>query len=218
MKNLTELVFILDRSGSMAGLETDTIGGFNGPLTAQKQLEGRALVTTVLFDDQYELLHDRIDLQGVNLLTAKDYYVRGCTALLDAIGRTVAKIKTAQEHTKAEQRPDKTLFTIITDGYENASSEYTFAKVKQVLVQQQECGWEFVFIGANIDAIATASRMGIRRDRAANYVADKDGVECCYEAVKSMNMSFRSGEGILDDWDQPLQADVRKRGRRGHRA
>lgn len=214
MKNLTELVFILDRSGSMEGLEADTIGGFNGLLAAQKKLEGQALVTTVLFDDKYELLHDRVALTGVNPLTEKDYYVEGCTALLDAIGRTVAKIKAAQEHTREEQRPEKTLFTIITDGYENASSEYTFSKVKQLLEQQQEQGWEFVFIGANIDAIATASKMGIRQDRATNYMADGAGVQCCYEAVSSLNMSFRRDGTIKKDWDRKLEADVRKRGRR----
>ena len=214
MKNFTELVFILDRSGSMSGLEKDTIGGFNGLLTSQQKLEGQALVTTVLFDDRYELLHDRIDLKGVNQITESDYFVRGSTALLDAIGRTIAKIKSAQEHTDKEQRPDKTLFTIITDGYENASQEYSYHRIKQLIEQQKETGWEFVFIGANMDAVAAAGRMGIQRDRTANYMADGAGVSCCYEAVSNLNRDYRCRGAIKEDWSRKMEADVQKRGRR----
>jgi hypothetical protein len=184
-------------------------------LTAQQSnWKAGRLVTTVLFDDRYELLHDRIDLKGVNPITEQDYFVRGSTALLDAIGRTIAKIESAQEHTSKEQRPDKTLFTIITDGYENASREYSYHRIKQLIEQQKETGWEFVFIGANMDAVAAADRMGIRRDRAANYMADGAGVSCCYEAVSNLNRDYRCRGSIKEDWNSKMEADVRKRGRR----
>ena len=160
----TELVFILDRSGSMAGLETDTIGGFNSMLNKQKGEPGDAVVTTVLFDDKYELLHDRIPIQGVQPLNDRQYYVRGCTALLDAIGRTVAKVKQAHAGIDPAYRPDKVLFVITTDGYENASREYSWETVKNLVEAQKAQGWEFLFLGANLDAVGTAARFGIHAE------------------------------------------------------
>ena len=157
-KNLTELVFILDRSGSMGGLESDTIGGFNSLLEKQKKVEGKCSLTTVLFDHDYELLHDRINIQAVSPLTEKDYYVRGSTALLDAVGRTISKIEHVQETTAEEYRAGKVMFVIITDGMENASREYTTKKVKSMIEAEKEKGWEFVFLGANMDAVETAAQ------------------------------------------------------------
>lgn len=214
MKNLTELVFILDRSGSMSGKEEDTIGGFNNLLEKQKQAEGQALVTTVLFDDRYELLHDRIDIKGIAPITADDYSVRGCTALLDAVGKTINKIKNAQRHTAEEQRPDKTLCTIITDGLENASHEYDFEHIKKLVEQQQEKGWVFAFIGTNIDSISAAGKIGISADMAANYVEDSPGMACCYDAVSEMNLSFRQKNLVPKNWKRKLDEDVKKRGHR----
>lgn len=179
--NRTELVFILDRSGSMSGLESDTIGGYNAMLEKQKKEAGEATVTTVLFDDQYELLHDRIDLKGIAPITDREYYVRGCTALLDAIGKTIQKIANVQKHTSSENRADKVLFVITTDGMENASREYTYDKIRALVERQkQEYGWEFLFLGANIDAISTARRFGIGADRAVNYHADSQGTRLNY--------------------------------------
>ena len=161
-KGLTELVFIIDRSGSMGGLESDTIGGFNAMLKEQQAVEGEAVVTTVLFDDQYELLHDRIDIKAIAPLTSKDYTVRGYTALLDAVGKTINKIRQVQRHTAEEYRAEKVMFVIITDGYENASREYSAKQVKERIEhQKQKYGWEFVFLGANIDAVETAQHYGI---------------------------------------------------------
>ena len=165
--NRTELVFILDRSGSMGGLESDTIGGFNSTLEKQKQLEGEARVTTVLFDGEYEVLHDRIPVNEVRPLTDEDYYVRGCTALLDAVGRTIDRVVHAQKASKEEYRADKVMFVIITDGMENASRKYSYGKVKTMIEARRELGWEFMFLGANIDAAAEAERLGIARERAA---------------------------------------------------
>lgn len=167
MKNKkTELVFILDRSGSMTGLETDTIGGFNAMIKKQQKEEGEAVITTVLFDDQYELLHDRIALEGVRPLTKKEYYVRGYTALYDAVGKTILKINSVQKNTKEEARAEKVLFVIITDGYENASREFTIQMVKKLIEEQKKEGWEFIFLGANIDAVETAGSLGIDEKRA----------------------------------------------------
>ena len=167
-KNLTELVFILDRSGSMYGLEQDTIGGFNSMLTKQKSLDGECRITTVLFDHQYTLFHDRIDIQAVSPMSEKDYFVGGSTALLDAIGTTIDKLIRVQRHTAESYRAQKVIFVIITDGEENSSRKYSYDQVKAKIEHEKEAyGWEFIFLGANMDAVKTASQFGIHADRAA---------------------------------------------------
>ncbi|HAA09537.1 MAG: vWA domain-containing protein [Syntrophomonadaceae bacterium] len=213
--DLTELVFILDRSGSMSGLESDTIGGYNAMLKKQQQEPGEATVTTVLFDDEYQLLHDRINIKGISPITEKEYFVRGTTALLDAIGKTIHKIHNAQQHTSPEHRADKVLFVIITDGMENASREYSYAQVKQLVERQKETyGWEFIFLGANIDAIATAATFGISADRAANYHADSQGTQLNYEAVGCAVSEFRTSRQISDRWKARIDEDFKKRGKK----
>ena len=216
-KDLTELVFILDRSGSMAGLESDTIGGCNTMLKKQKAEAGEATVTTVLFDNDYELLHDRIDIRGLELITEKDYYVRGSTALLDALGRTISKIANAQRHTSDELRAEKVLFVITTDGMENASREYDYARIRRMVKrQQQKYGWEFIFLGANIDAFDTADRMGIRPDRTANYYADSVGTEVNFMAVNEAVTQIRGQKSISEDWKADIEADFRSRKGKKH--
>ena len=212
-----ELVFICDRSGSMSGLESDTIGGYNSMLCKQKALPGAVRVTTVLFDDRYELLHDRIDIQGVAPITEREYYVRGCTALLDAMGKTIQKIAAVQKVTAPEQRADQVLFVIITDGMENASREYGAEQVRQLVERQkQQFGWEFLFLGANIDAIQTAGRFGIGADRAVNYHADAQGTRINYEAVSQTISHVRAGCPIAPTWKESIEADFKKR-KRGDR-
>lgn len=213
--NITELVFILDRSGSMSGLEDDTIGGYNSMLKKQQEEQGEAIVTTVLFDDKYELLHDRINIKGVKPITDKDYYVRGCTALLDAIGKTISKIGNAQKHTSEEQRADKVMFVITTDGMENASSEYNYEKIRSMVKRQKEkYGWEFIFLGANIDAISTAEKFGISSDRAANYHADSDGTALNYQVVSNVVSEFRASKEIDASWKSKIDEDFVKRNKR----
>lgn len=208
----TELVFILDRSGSMTGLESDTIGGYNAMLAKQKQEEGEAVVTTVLFDDRYELLHDRIAIQGVAPMTDRQYYVRGTTALLDAIGRTIQKIANVQRNTAPEQRADKVLFVITTDGYENASKEYSREQIKAMVEREQEkFGWEFLFLGANIDAIATAGQFGIRPERAVDYHADSEGTAVSYEAISGAASALRAGAPIPASWKDEVRKDFMSR-------
>lgn len=176
-KNLTELVFILDRSGSMAGLEKDTIGGYNAMLEKQRNIPGDCVITTVLFDNCYELLHDRIDIRAVRPITEKEYFVGGCTALLDAIGKTIHKIAAAQKNTAEDYRAEKVMFVIITDGAENSSREYSSDRVKAMIEKEKtRYGWEFVFLGANIDAVETAGRFGIGADRAVDYVPDSEEI------------------------------------------
>lgn len=183
-KDLTELVFILDRSGSMGGLESDTIGGFNSLLKKQKEVEGECLLTTVLFDNRYELLHDRIDIRGTAEITREQYFTRGSTALLDAVGLTIKKISTAQKNTSDDFRPEKTLCVIITDGMENSSREYRGHEIREMIERKKkEDGWEFVFLGANIDAFETAEHMGISRDYSANYHANSEELLGCYEEL-----------------------------------
>ena len=185
--NLTEIVFILDRSGSMAGLENDTIGGYNSLLKKQKNEEGDAIFSTVLFDDRIEVLHDRKEISKIRPITEKEYYVRGCTALLDAVGGAIRHIKEVQKNTPEAYRPDKTLFIITTDGMENASQRYTFEKVKKMVDKQTEKHqWEFLFLGANMDAIEVAGRFGIRNDRAVNYECDSAGTELNYEVLSNI--------------------------------
>ena len=213
-KNMTELVFILDRSGSMAGLESDTIGGFNAMLEKQRNEPGDAVVTTVLFDDQYELLHDRIDIRGVSPITQKEYYVRGSTALLDAIGKTISKIAGVQMNTSNEYRADKVLFVITTDGMENASREYSYDMVKNLVERQKnEYGWEFIFLGANIDAVAAAASFGISADRAANFICDSKGTKLNYKVVSDTISRFRICKSISEDWKEEIDKDYQQRGK-----
>ncbi|MBZ4663433.1 MAG: hypothetical protein JG776_1135 [Caloramator sp.] len=211
-KGLTELVFILDRSGSMCGLEGDTIGGFNSILAKQKKEEGEAVITTVLFDDKYELLHNGVNIKDVIPITDKEYYVRGTTALLDAIGRTINKVVNEQKNKSEDERAEHVLFVIITDGMENASQEYTFDKVRQMIeYQKTNYGWEFIFLGANIDAISTAARFGIGQDRAANYNADKEGVLLNYQVINETVSCLRTSHKIADNWKERIEKDFKRR-------
>lgn len=203
---LTELVFILDRSGSMSGLESDTIGGFNAMLEKQKTESGECSVTTVLFDDRYELLHDRFPLKGVSPITTNDYYVRGSTALLDAIGRTIDKVANVQARISDSERASKVLFLIITDGMENSSKEYRFERVKEMVEREQNShGWEFLFLGANIDAIQVASRFGIARDHAVNYCPSGEGTRLNYSVVSDAICQVRAGAPIDAKWKIRIQ-------------
>ena len=212
-KNLTELVFILDRSGSMAGLEADTIGGFNAMTQKQRKEPGEALVSTVLFDNETQVIHDRVPLEKVPALTQKEYYVRGCTVLLDAVGGAIHHIGNVHKYAREEDRPEKTLFVITTDGMENASRRYTYDKVKAMIEHQREkYGWEFLFLGANIDAAREAARFGIRADRAANYHADHIGTEVIYEAVSEAVCQVRNCAAPLSaDWKRKIDADYKGR-------
>ena len=212
-KNLTELVFILDRSGSMAGLEKDTIGGFNAMIEKQKAEAGQAIISTVLFDNCTEVIHDRRALDRVPKLTEKEYYVRGCTALLDAVGGAIHHIGNVHKYAREEDRPEKTLFVITTDGMENASRRYSYEKVREMIQRQKEkYGWEFLFLGANIDAAKEAARFGIAEDRAANYHADHRGTEVIYEAVSETVCNFRAHKPMAAGWKQRIDEDFRKRG------
>lgn len=212
-KDLTELVFILDRSGSMSGLESDTIGGYNAMLEKQKKEPGEAIITTVLFDDKYELLHDRINLKGIAPITNKEYFVRGNTALLDAVGKTINKIGNAQKHTSEDERAEHVMLVITTDGMENSSREYNYGKVRQMIeYQKSKYGWEFIFLGANIDAVATAERFGIGQDRAVNYNADSEGTVLNYEVISETVSCLRSSQPILENWKDRIEEDYKKRG------
>jgi uncharacterized protein YegL len=215
-KGLTELVFVLDKSGSMAGLETDTIGGYNAMLEKQKMVDGECCVTTVLFNNNYELLHDRIDIKAVSPISDREYCVGGSTALLDAIGRTIHKISNAQKYTADDYRAEKVMFVIITDGYENSSREYTAEKVKaQIEHQKTKYGWEFVFLGANIDAIETAGHFGINADRAQNFHADSKGIELNFRVVGDAIAVVREGREMPKGWNDEIKEDFeRRRGKR----
>ena len=197
-KGLTELVFILDRSGSMRGLEADTIGGFNGMIEKQKKEEGEMLVSLVLFDDETEVLYDRVDIKKVTPMNEEQYYVRGCTALLDAIGGAIHHIKAVRKEMPKEERPEKTIFIITTDGMENASSQYTYEKVKEMIRKRQEKGWEFIFLGANIDAAREAGRMGIKKGRAVNYTCDSAGTAINYDVLTKTVSKMRKAESLSD--------------------
>ena len=213
-KNLTEIVFILDRSGSMAGLERDTVGGFNAMIEKQRQEPGEAIVSTVLFDNESVVIHDRVPLDKVPALTEKEYYVRGCTALLDAVGGAIHHIGNVHKYAREEDRPEKTLFVITTDGMENASRKYTYEKLKAMIERQKEkYGWEFLFLGANIDAAKEAARFGIDADRAANYNADSVGTSVIYEAVSETVCNFRSSRPLTADWKASIDRDYKKRGK-----
>lgn len=211
-KNLTELVFILDRSGSMSGLEQDTIGGYNAILQKQKKEEGAVNVTTVLFDDKPEQLHQRVSLQEIRPLTDSEYYVRGCTALLDAIGHTIAYMDNVQKYAKDEDRASKVLFIITTDGQENSSKEYNYKTIKHMIERQKErYQWEFLFLGANIDAIATARQFGISEDYATNYVADSVGTELNYKAMNAAISSCREEGTVNLCWKEEVERDYKRR-------
>ena len=214
-KYLTEVVFILDRSGSMAGLEDDTIGGFNAMIEKQKREDGSAIVSTVLFDNESEVIHDRVDIQKVAPMTRKEYYVRGCTALLDAVGGAIHHIGNVHKYASKGDRPEKTLFVITTDGMENASRKYTYDRLKGMIERQKEkYGWEFLFLGANIDAAKEAARFGIGADRAANYHADSEGTNVIYETVSEAITQVRCYAAPLSaDWKQRVDEDYKKRGK-----
>ena len=213
--NITELVFILDRSGSMSGLEADTIGGFNAMIEKQRKEDGECYVSTVLFDNCTEVLHDRVKLSEIKPLTDKDYTVRGCTALIDALGGAIHHIGNIHKYARPEDVPLHTMFIITTDGMENASRQYTSEQVKQMIEHQKEhYGWEFLFIGANIDAVETAARYGIERDRAVTYNADKEGTRVLYESVAKAVCCVRSSEALSGDWSADIDADFKKRGKK----
>jgi uncharacterized protein YegL len=224
-KGLTELVFILDRSGSMSGLEADTIGGFNSLINKQKKEDGEALISAVLFDDQTEVLYDRVPLDRIEPMNDKQYYVRGCTALLDALGGAIHHIGNVHKYAREEDRPEKTIFIITTDGMENASRRYTYEKVKNMVEHQRnKYGWEFLFLGANIDAIAVAGRFGVQANRAVNYECDSEGTQLNYEVLSKAVSRVRACAAPTaakafdecDDWADEIHKDYNRR-HRGNR-
>ena len=211
-KHLTELVFILDRSGSMSGLESDTIGGFNAMIEKQRREEGEALVSTVLFDNECQVIHDRVDIRSIAPMTEKEYYVRGCTALLDASGGAIHHIGNVHKYARAEDVPEHTLFVITTDGMENASRRYSSDRVKQMIQHEKEkYGWEFLFLGANIDAVETAGHFGIDADRAVNYHADHDGTRLNYEVVAEAISQVRASRPLSANWKARIDRDFHSR-------
>lgn len=211
----TELVFILDRSGSMSGLEGDTIGGFNSMIEKQKKQDGGCYVSTVLFDDESEVLHDRVKLTDIPKMTDEDYTVRGCTALIDAIGGAIHHIGNIHKYARPEDVPEHTMFIITTDGQENASHRYSSEQVKKMIERQKEkYGWEFLFIGANIDAVETAARYGIDKDRAVNYNADGHGTHILYESVAKAVCNVRASAPLGADWSEEINADYQRRGKK----
>lgn len=205
---LTELVFILDRSGSMGGLESDTIGGFNGMIERQKKEGEKVNVTTILFDDEVEIIHDRFPIDAVQPLTDKEYYVRGCTALLDAVGQAINKIDNVQKHLPGEHRAGKVLFVITTDGLENSSTEFNYNDIKRMIGAKKECGWEFLFLGANIDAGKEAEKIGIERNRSVTYENDHDGVALNYEAVGRAVRGVTKSRACSVELDDTWASDI----------
>ena len=210
--DLTELVFILDRSGSMAGLESDTIGGFNGLIDKQKKVDGKAFVTTVLFDNQQKTVHDRVDLAEVAPMTEKEYYVGGSTALLDAVGDTVTHIEKIHKYVRPEDVPAHTMVVITTDGMENSSHRWRAADVKKLVEKKKEGGWEFLFLGANIDAVSEAARFGIDADRAVRYCNDSVGVRKNVSAVGKAMASLRRDACMPASWKEEIEEDYKSRG------
>lgn len=214
-KGLMELVFILDRSGSMSGLESDTIGGFNSMIHRQKKEEGEVLVSVVLFDDTSKVVYDRMPLAKVPDMTEEDYFVGGCTALLDAVGGAIHHIKNVHKYARPEDRPERTLFIITTDGMENASHQYDYAKVKRLIEhEKKKYGWEFLFLGANIDAAKEAKRFGIEEDRAATYLCDCGGIAANFEVMNETVTSVRSCGTIDKNWKATIEKDKKRRGRK----
>lgn len=203
--NITELVLILDRSVSMTGLESDTIGGFNSMIEKQKKLDEKCYVSTVLFDNESEVLHDRIDLADVPKMTDKEYFPRGCTALLDAVGGAIHHIGNIHKYARKEDVPEHTLFCITTDGMENASRKYDLKKVRKMIEAKKEIGWEFIFIGANIDAVSAAADIGISEDRAVNYTASACGTASVYDAMSAVTSSVRGCVPIERNWKKKVK-------------
>lgn len=217
-KNLTEIVFILDRSGSMHGLEADTIGGFNSMIKKQKKTEGDALVSTILFNQECTVIHDRVNIREIASLTEEDYTVSGCTALLDAVGGAVHHIGNVHKYARKEDIPEHTIFVITTDGLENASHRYTIGEVRKMIEHEQEkYGWEFLFLGANIDAVETAGHFGIQKERAVNYHSDSQGTALNYEVVEQAIASVRCGAPLSDNWKKKIDEDYKKRRKKNHR-
>ena len=211
-KNLTELVFILDRSGSMSGLERDTIGGFNAMIEKQKKQDGECIVSTVLFDDENKVIHDRVSLDEIRPMTEDDYFVGGCTALIDAIGGAIHHIGNVHKYARQEDVPENTIFIITTDGQENSSHRYTSDRVKMMIERQKDkYGWEFLFIGANIDAVETAKRYGIDRNRAVNYNADAQGTSVLYETVSKAVCNVRASKCMAENWAEDIDKDFKNR-------
>ncbi len=206
-KNLTEIVYILDRSGSMSGLEADTIGGYNAFLEKQKAEKGEAVVTTVLFDDKYETVHDRVDIKKIKPLTNKEYYARGTTALLDAVGKAVSHVAGRHRNALESEVPFKTIVVITTDGFENASREYDHIKVKDMIeLQKKEYGWEFLFLGANIDAVETAKSFGISKKCAVSYCSDKEGTALNFDTVSCAVSDLRAFRALREDWKGEIES------------
>ena len=211
-KNLTEIVFILDRSGSMHGLEADTIGGFNSMIEKQKKETGEALVSTILFDNAAEVIHDRVSLKDIRELTSRDYCAKGCTALLDAVGGAIHHIGNIHKYARPEDVPEHTLFIITTDGMENASRRYNSMEVKKMITRQKEkYGWEFLFLGANIDAVETAAGFGIGADRAVNYRADSQGTQLNYEVLGDAVSAVRQSAPLTAGWKKRIDEDYENR-------
>ena len=214
-KNLTELVFILDRSGSMSGLERDTIGGFNSMIEKQRKQDGECIVSTVLFDDECQVIHDRVSLENIKPMTEDDYYVQGCTALIDAIGGAIHHIGNVHKYAREEDVPENTIFIITTDGQENSSHRYSSSRVKHMIERQKaKFGWEFLFIGANIDAVETAKRYGIEQDRAVNYHADPQGTSIVYESVSKAVCNVRASKCMAENWSEDIDKDFKNRGKK----
>ena len=211
-KNLTEIVFILDRSGSMSGLEQDTIGGFNSLIEKQKKEDGEAYISTVLFDSRTEVLHDRVELKKINPMTDKEYYVRGSTALLDAVGGAIHHIGNVHKYARKEDVPEKTMFIIMTDGYENASRKYNYDEIKRMITRQKEkYGWDFMFLGANIDAISEARKYGIGEEMAVEYNCDRKGTAISYDAVSDAVKSVRACGCVGTKWKENIERDRKNR-------
>ena len=214
-ESLTEMAFVLDRSGSMGGHESDTIGGFNSLLSRQKEAPGQAIVSTVMFDHQIEWLHDRTDIRRIGPITSHDYWVRGSTALLDAIGETIRRIDLAQHYAREEDVPAHTMVVVTTDGLENASRRFGSQEVKNLIHAHEERGWEFIFLGANIDAVETGREIGFRADRSADFVLDSTGSGAAFDGVCKAASAVRAGAALGSDWRDGIDRDFDRRSGRG---
>lgn len=212
--NITELVFILDKSGSMSGLESDTIGGYNAMLRKQQEERGKARITTVLFSNDSEILHDQTDIMAIKPMTKRQYQVGGSTALLDAVGMAINKIGNSQKYAKEEQRADKVMVVITTDGMENSSHEYTYEKIRRMIERQKnKYGWEFIFLGADIEAVAAAAKLGINHDRAVNFNSDSEGTQLNYKVISDAVSTIRANKTISEDWKIEIETDYENRGK-----